>query len=269
MVVLPEATMVQRVADRLDADLKQLKSQLKRQKSAPVGLRAMEEGAATGDPELPKKIAAYERDLTNLRDLTVTDGMHEDTQALLKSALNGSLSFAWGEAYAKLTKPLELTSQISQRLGQTLTLGPLGSAGATAGGRMASASLGGSSHILLAVQFYLALASMFIGVFAAATQGLVSNVKNQRRDATPEDAMGFWMQTLKGAGAPVLWGNNLVKSWQGRHEAGAAFSQFQEQARRVGESLERLEEVATADHVAPSDHGDAASIDERQSVVPA
>lgn len=267
--VSAEATMVLRVADRLEADLPKLRRELERQQSAPVSPGALEEGAAYGDPALRSKIEAYERDVNNLRDLTVTNDLHEDTQALLKSALNGSLSFAWGEAYAKLTKPLELTSQISQRLGQTFTLGVLGSASATAGGRLASAALGGTSHISLAVQFYLSVASMAIGVFSAATQGLVTNVKNQRRDAEPEDAMGFWTQMLKGASAPVLWGNNLWRSWQGRHEAGHAFEQFQEQARRVGECFARLDEAATADESDPRDHGDDASTAAHQSAPPA
>lgn len=263
-----EATVVLRVADRLEADLDKLEGELERQRSAPASPRTLEEGAAEGDPELIDKIRAYRRDVNNLRDLTVTGDIHEDTHALLNSALSGSLSFALGEAYAKLTKPLELTSQISQRLGQTFTLGVAGSASATAGGRLATAALGGSSHVSLAAQFYLSLASAAVGVFSAATQGLVTNVKNQRRDADPEEAMGFWTQMVKGASAPFLWGNNLWKSWRGRQEAGTAFAEFQEQARRVGESFTLLDEAATAGELEPPDRGEGPSTAAHQPVPP-
>ncbi|MFD2062344.1 hypothetical protein [Paraburkholderia solisilvae] len=247
MVVLPEATIVQRVADRVDAQLKRMTAELVAQRGMQASPGALEQGAADGDPELKKRIAAYQKDVANLRKLTVPDDLHEDTKALLESALTGSPGFAWGEAYAKLTKPLEFSSQVSQRLGQTFTLGPLGSAGATAGGRFATAGLGGNSHISLTVQFVLALASALIGVFAAATQGMVTNIKNERRDAKPEEAMGFMSQFGKGVGAPVVAGYNAFESWRGLRHAGAAFAEFEKQATHIGESLELLDGIDTAD----------------------
>ncbi|MDQ7982538.1 hypothetical protein QYH69_35685 [Paraburkholderia sp. SARCC-3016] len=246
MVALPEATIVQRVADRVDAQLKVLTAELERQRGTQAGPGALEQGVADGDPELKQRIAAYQKDVENLRKLTLPDDMHEDTKALLEGALKGSPGFALGEAYGKLTKPLEFSSQVSQRLGQTFTLGALGSAGATAGGRFATAAMGGSSHISLTVQFVLALASALIGVFAATTQGMVTNIKNQRRDAKPEEAMGFMTQFGKGVGAPIVAGYNAFESWRGLSHAGAAFSTFEKQATHIGASLEQLDSIATA-----------------------
>ncbi|MBR7963685.1 hypothetical protein KDW41_25020 [Burkholderia vietnamiensis] len=244
MVVSAEANVVLKVADRVAARLALLKNE-RRAKPADndneLDLRELEEGRATGAHTLDAKIAAYERDVENLRRLVVTDNLHDDTHALLVDALNGTYAFTWEEAVAKLTKPLEVTSQVSQRIGQTFTLGVLGSAGALAGGRVVSAALKGSDHISLTVQFCLALASALVGLIAASTQGMVTNIKNQRRDAKPEDgAMSFREQTFRGMGAPVEWAVNSVASRQGITHASAAIAEFQQQAQRIGASLERL-----------------------------
>jgi len=260
MVVLPEATMVQHVADRLDAEIKKLQDKQARKIAAQGSDGLAEMGVeAVGDPAIQARIDAYKKDRDSLRDLTVPDAMHKDTKALLDGALSGSVSFAWGEAVGKLTKPLEFTSQVSQRLGQTFTFGALGSAGATAGGRVASAALGGSSHVSLTVQFALALASMVVGLIAAATQGMVTNVKNQRRDAKPEEAMDFLTQFAKGTVAPAFWASNEVQGARGLQAAGDAFDHFRQQAIRVGESLERLTEIGTQDDIDSADARRAAT----------
>ncbi len=244
MVVSAEVNVVLKVADRVAARLALLKNERRAEPADndnEIDLRDLEEGRATGTHALDAKIAAYERDVENLRRLVVTENLHDDTRALLADALNGTHAFAWEEAVAKLTKPLEFTSQVSQRIGQTFTLGVLGSAGALAGGRVVSAALKGSDHISLTVQFCLALASALVGLIAASTQGMVTNIKNQRRDANPEDgAMSFREQTFRGMGAPVEWAANSIASRQGITRASAAIAEFQQQAQRIGASLERL-----------------------------
>ncbi|CAB3774897.1 hypothetical protein [Paraburkholderia humisilvae] len=262
MVVLPEASMVLRVVDRLAAELKNLEAQQARKKGAQTRESLAEMGGqAAGDPVLQTRIDDYKRDLTNLRKLDVNDDMHPDTKALLESAMNGAKLFALREGYAKLTKPLELSAQVSQRLGQTFTFGAFGSAGATAGARMISASQGGNDHIALAAQFYLAVASFMIGLFSAGTQGMVTNVKNQRRDADSRDAIGFWQQFGKGALAPALYVyDNWWQSNQGLQEAGKAFVDFKTQAEQMGPMLEILRKMDTGGTVAQSDHAGGAHI---------
>lgn len=242
MVVSPEANIVQRVADHLEARLATLKNERRNQPATrPTTPEELEEGRTTDLHELDARIAAYERDVGNLRRLVVTENLHDDTLVLLRDALNGAHGFAWQEAVAKLTKPLEFTSQVSQRLGQTFTLGVLGSAGALAGGRVVSAALKGNDHISLVVQVGLALASAVIGLIAASTQGMVTNIKNQRRDANPDDgAMSFQEQTIRGVGAPVEWANNSIASQRGRKDASVAIAELQEQAQQISASLKRL-----------------------------
>ncbi|KER67599.1 hypothetical protein HR51_32725 [Burkholderia cepacia] len=242
MVVSAEANIVQRVADSLETRLATLKNERGNEPPArPATPEALEEGRANHARERDEKIAAYERDVANLRHLTVTDTLHEDTLVLLRDALNGTHGFAWEQAVAKLTKPLEFTSQVSQRIGQTFTLGVLGSAGALAGGRVVSAALKGSDHISLPVQFTLVLASAIIGLVAASTQGMVTNIKNQRRDANPDDgAMSFSEQTIRGMGAPIESARNAIASRRGIEDASVAIAELQEQARQMGASLERL-----------------------------
>ncbi|GAB7524118.1 hypothetical protein [Paraburkholderia sp. 2C] len=262
MVVLPEASMVLRVADRLAAEVKNLEARQERKKAAQTGGNLAEMGGQpAGDPALQIKIDDYKRDRENLRKFDVNDDMHPDTKALLESAMNGSGLFALREGYAKLTKPLELSAQISQRLGQTFTFGAFGSAGATAGGRMISASQGGNDHVSLAVQFYLAIASFMVGLFAAGTQGMVTNVKNQRRDADAKDAIGFMTQFGKGTIAPAFYlYDNWWQSGRGLKEAGKAFADFRTQAEQMGPMLETLRKMDTGDTAGLSDHAvDAAT----------
>ncbi|RQR49530.1 hypothetical protein DIE21_19895 [Burkholderia sp. Bp9140] len=242
LVVSAEANIVQRVADSLETRLSTLRHA---RGSEPPARRAtpeeLEEGRSPRTRELDETIAAYERDVANLRRLTVTDNLHDDTLALLRDALNGAHGFAWEQAVAKLTKPLEFTSQVSQRIGQTFTLGVLGSAGALAGGRVVSAALKGGDHLALPVQFVLVLASAIIGLVAASTQGMVTNIKNQRRDANPDDgAMRFGEQTIRGVGAPLEWARNAIASRRGIKDASIAIAELQEQAAQMGASLERL-----------------------------
>ncbi|UEP39232.1 hypothetical protein LL998_28710 [Burkholderia ambifaria] len=245
MVVSAEANIVQRVADRLDARLSKLRNERRNeqqmQRTRPVTPEELEEGRGMRTHELDATIAAYERDVANLRRLIVTDNLHEDTRALLGDALNGSHAFAWEEAVAKLTKPLEFTSQVSQRLGQTFTLGVAGSAGALAGGRVVSAALKGSDHIPLHFQLVLALASALIGFIAASTQGMVTNIKNRRREADPDEgAMSFGEQTLRGVGAPIEWIGNSVASRRAIADASQVIAELQPQARQMAASLSRL-----------------------------
>ncbi|TDY42749.1 hypothetical protein BX592_120113 [Paraburkholderia rhizosphaerae] len=251
MVMLPEATMVLRVADQLDAELKKLKQEkekLVKAKDANKG-----DGQATHDVEAAKisaletEIEAYEEDVKSLRKLTLPNSMSDRTKELLEDALNGSLSFAAREAWGKLTKPLEYVSQFIQRLGQTLTLLVLGSAGATAGGRLAIAARGGSSKVSLAEQFYISIAGMVVGFLAAITQASVTNIKNQRRDASADKPMSWLTQLGKGTLAPLFWMANELQSQWGRSAASDAFDDvtpFMQQARELNACLERLAELS-------------------------
>lgn len=261
--VIPAAvTIVQRTGDRMEADLKELRSQLDAQQSTPAPLPAQEEGRANGDPDLQQKIAVYERDLAKLRDLTdpmidhdpaVLEGLHEDTKALLHAAATGE--FAMAQGVAKLTKPLELTSQISLRLAQALMMfGLLGGIDAVAGGRVATAALGGNQKISADVQLGLSILTMFIGVFAAATQGMANIQKNRRRDTEPADeAMGFWTQAFKGSVAPVIYGWNRWESHSGRKEAGDTLYKLQGQVKEIDTSLEKLLQFRIDEHFEPTD----------------
>lgn len=243
MVMSPEANTVLRVADRLDATIRELEAQKEARAARQPTPGELEAGHAQHDPELDAKIDAYKRDVKNLRSLNVTDNLHEDTQSLLNDALDGSLSFAWKEGVGKLKKPLEFSSQVSQRLGQTFTMGPLGSAGALLGGRVVTAALKGNDHLSTVAQVGLAFMSLVIGLIAAGTQGSVTNVKNRRRDTEPpEQAMGFMTQTLVGMGAPVVAAKNRSQSKKALQDAAAPFAELQDMARKLGPALARLVE---------------------------
>ncbi|WP_321876965.1 hypothetical protein [Paraburkholderia bannensis] len=241
MVMSPEANTVLRVADRLDATIRELEAQKEARATREPTPAEAEAGHARHDPDLEQKLDAYKRDAKNLRSLNVTDELHEDTQSLLNDALNGSFGFAWNEGVAKLKKPLEFSAQVSQRLGQTFTMGPLGSAGALLGGRVVTAALKGNDHISTLAQFGLAFMSLAIGLIAASTQGAVTNVKNRRRDTDPpEQAMGFKEQTFSGMAAPLEAVKNWRQSQQALRDAATPFTELQGLAQKLAPMLERL-----------------------------
>jgi hypothetical protein len=63
--------------------------------------------------------------------------------------------------------------------------------------------------------------------------------------------MGFMTQFGKGVGAPVVAGYNAFESWRGLRHAGAAFAEFEKQAKHVGASLELLDGIDTTDEHDP------------------
>ncbi|WP_321803483.1 hypothetical protein [Burkholderia sp. BCC1993] len=52
--------------------------------------------------------------------------------------------------------------------------------------------------------------------------------------------MSFGEQTIRGVGAPIEWARNTNASRRGIDAASATIAELQEQARRMGASLERL-----------------------------
>ncbi|QRR05564.1 hypothetical protein FPJ27_03680 [Burkholderia sp. MS455] len=70
---------------------------------------------------------------------------------------------------------------------------------------------------------------------------MVTNIKNQRRDANPDDgAMSFRELTIRRVGTSVERVNNAIASRRGRKDASAAIAELQEQARQMDAGLKRL-----------------------------
>lgn len=282
LIVPPAVMVVDRTRAQLEDQLGELSNQLAGQQSTQAGPLAVEEGIAGGDPELQKKIDHYQRDLTilcNLTDVNIPHDrnevmralkdLHEDTVALLEAAQNGSKHFAEQERRLKAKSPGEFSVQFSMRIAQFLMLIFLGGLGALAGSSMVTAVFGGNRKMAADKQLGVALVGIFLGLFAAWAQPLANNVKNQARDSKSGDhPMGFWKQTLYGAGAPLLYANNTLQSAAGRKVAGDAFNRLRKPAVEIFAFLEALSEMNADDNIGTSDDAPIADSDPIEELGP-
>ncbi|CAB3773614.1 hypothetical protein [Paraburkholderia humisilvae] len=270
LVVPAEVTVVRRVAERLKAAQDKLEAkrdaELNKAKSAARAdgsLHAMERGETR---QLTEQIAELESERQKLGKLQVTD-LREETKALLQYAFNRPWSFALGDGLAKTMKPGEFSSQTIQRAGQALTGVVAGGAMAAVGGRIITAKLGGTNEVSHTVQFILALMSGMVGLVAALTQGMVTNIKNERRESKdPHSVKSGIEQFAKGVGLPVVLTYNAVARRKALNDAESAlreFDQLHASLERVFRELDNavLEDEAEAlldepeAEVAPQAHG--------------
>lgn len=182
------------------------------------------EGAVIGEADVRKKIAEFKADLKLLREGKLTE-LTADGEA--RELLDGVLGKGFPVKHAvkagtdKFT-PLEFSSQLGQRIGQSFTFLFGGSAAAVALGPVLTAMLGGNAKVPNVVKVVIAAANTMVGAFAAVSQYMVVNIKNYRRDA---GNIGFGQQLLQGVVSPVIqWQDNRA-SKRGLAAAGAAVSE--------------------------------------------
>lgn len=143
-----------------------------------------------------------------------------EAEALVHGVLQRiSLGYSVTESNAKMTL-MEFTAQLGQRIAQSFTLGVLGSAAAVTLGPVLTAALGGNDKVPNPMKLGIAGINTLVALFSAATQYMVVNVKNNRRDG---GEMGFAEQVAQGVISPVIALLDYLASRHGLETAEEAF----------------------------------------------
>jgi hypothetical protein len=214
LVELPETQMAKRVAKLIEGRVKDAEGPAP-ETAAGVDTSTidLEAGGVAARGTIPHRIEQLQGDLEHLRsgeleNLSRTGEARKLVNGVMKRFAVGH---AMKESKAKMTA-MEFTAQLGQRIAQSFTFGVAGSAAAVTAGPVLTAVLGGNDKVTNGTKVGISLGNMAIGAFSAATQYMVVNVKNNRRDGGD---MGFLNQVWQGVISPVITAKDYLASGRG------------------------------------------------------